>query len=250
MSKRAPHHRRRSGKALFLTIPLLLAFLISGIADAQSVQPMAFDLEPVGAKARETLTISNTTEGTLTLEMTASAIVVKADGSEHWTPADENFLIFPPTAIIEPGKIQAVQVQYVGESELDESVSYRVSVKQVPVDLGNVEESQIQVLVNFNTLANVVPSEAKALPVIEEIADAADAGFWDVTLRNAGNRYFGFSKSSWYLSGGGQDHEIHGKEIAKINNSNLVLPNSVRTIRVPAPEGFVAASTEIEVIAR
>ena len=250
MNKRAPHHHRRPNWAILLAMPFLAALLLPGVADAQSVQPMAFDLEPVGAKARETLTISNTTESTLTLEMTASAIEVKADGSEHWTPADENFLIFPPTAIIQPGKIQAVQVQYVGEPELSESVSYRVSVKQVPVDLGNVQESQIQVLVNFNTLANVVPPKAKAVPVIEEITDAAEAGFWDVTLRNAGNRYFGFAKTAWYLSGGGQDREIHGKEIARINNSNLVLPNTVRTIRVPAPEGFAAASTEIEVIAR
>src|SRR5690606_29036025 len=67
---------------------------------------------------------------------------------------------------------QVFRVQYVGDSALARSEIYYMSIRQIPVEF---EEgvSQVQVVVNFNVLTNVVPDGAAASPVIRSVQSVA-----------------------------------------------------------------------------
>ncbi len=230
---------------LYLAASMLM---ISHQAYAQTVQPMAFELSSVGENAHETITLNNTTSEKLTIEITISKINIDEDGIEISTPSDDDFIVFPPTAIVEPGNTQAFRVQYIGASDLTHSEAYRVAVKEVPVDLSGSGESRIQVLVNFQTLVNVVPPGAVPNAIVEMIGDEVEPGYWDVRLRNSGNRYVRLIRTEWVIeNGNGETVFFSGQDLVELNKKALLLPNSVQTIRVPAPDSFSFSDSIINV---
>ena len=223
-------------------------FFCWSAASAQVVQPMRFSLQPSGEDAHKTLTVQNTNDSSLTIEVAASSIGIDDDGKEILAPADDEFVIFPPTAIIQPGRLQAIRVQYVGEPDIQASQSYRVSIRQVPVDLSGLDQNAVAIAVNFNTLAHVIPSGAEALPVVERIEEDRSGEFWDITIKNKGNRYFSFTKSSFALGdGNGNSMTLEGEGLTDLIGKGMMLPNSTRTFKMQPPEGFAASESRIEI---
>lgn len=229
-------------------ISFMMLSLVGDSVFAQAVRPMSYFMEPTGPENQQVLTIDNATEKTLTVEIEASAIEVDEDGVESRTPADEAFVIFPPLAVIEPGREQRVQVQYVGETSLSQSLSYRVSVKQVPVDLSQFSDNVVQVIVDFDTMAHIVPSGVSAKPIVQSIEDSAESGFWDLVLENKGKRYLALQKTEWsFESRDGKTIKVDGDDIFGSIKGKLVLPESVRYLQIPAPDGFVASDVSVNI---
>ncbi len=231
---------------------MLLIIVIMPVSSliAQTVHPLVFDLHPSGSEASEAITLKNTTDGILTVEVSAFAIDVAEDGAETLSPADNVFVVFPPTAVIDPGNLQAFRVQYVGDPEIKTSESYRISIKQLPVDLSDIKEGfGIQVLMAFNTLTNVVPVDTNAEPIVEEIYQDSDDGYWNIRVRNAGNRYLRHVMSEWTIQGpGGQTEKLSGRDFIELNKGGLLLPKSTQVVKVPAPVGFSPDSTKIAIL--
>ena len=239
---------RLSRPCLMLFTALALSASFAHHVQAFRVQPMIFDLEPVGDQSETTLRIDNTTNDALTLEFIATSIDFTDDGEEVATPADEDFLIFPPTGVVQSGESQAVRVRYIGEPTLGSSKSYRISIKQVPVDLKGSGETAIGMVVNFNTLANVVPAGASPDPVVEAVEEGSDNGYWDLTIENAGNRYVRLSKTNWTLTdSANKELVLKGEQVAQLVDSNLLLPKTKRAFRVRAIEGFIPETTKITI---
>jgi len=80
-------------------------------AYAQRVQPMVFELEPLGKGSTESIRLENNKQRPITVEMNASKIVLDEFGKETNIPADEDFLIYPPQTIVQPGKTQIIKVR-------------------------------------------------------------------------------------------------------------------------------------------
>ena len=220
----------------------------SSISTAQVVQPMRYNLQPSGEDAHKTITVENNKDSNLIIEITASLIDFNIDGKEIHIPADDEFVIFPPTAIIQPGNLQAIRVQYVGEPDIHSSKSYRIAVKQIPIDLSNLDQNTVAVAVNFNTLAHVIPSNADASPVVEKIEEDSSGQFWNVIINNKGNRYFAFTKSAFALEdSSGKSVTLEGESLTNLIGKGMMLPNSIRTFKMTRPEGFVAVDSRIKI---
>jgi len=218
-------------------------------AYAQRVQPMVFELEPLGKGSTESIRLENNKQRPITVEMNASKIVLDEFGKETNIPADEDFLIYPPQTIVQPGKTQIIKVRYVGEPRIEKSQAYRVSVKQLPVDLESDAASGVGIVFNFRTLVNVTPTGAKPeLSVIDISQD--DESNWALTIQNTGNRFSRLSQTSWIVTST-QDSSITKSftklEVAGMVSRTLVEPKSSLTLTIPKIEGFEPGSSSITI---
>jgi len=239
-----------TGSFFFKSLIALLFFasvIVAQSAFAQRVQPMVYELDATGSGASTSLRVENTKSVPMTLEFVASKIQLDEFGGETSELAEDDFLIFPPQALIKPGKAQVIRVKYIGDPQIETSQAYRISVKQLPVNLDKSGATGVAMLVNFHTLANVVPKSSEAALSVTNIV-AADSNMWSITVENKGNRYARLSKTRWLVQntqGGGKPLTLKSSEIGAMTELNLVLPNSKLTQLIPAIEGFDPSNTRI-----
>ncbi len=239
-------------KCVMLLTLLTLTALFTQPAVAQRVQPMVYELDTSGSGATQSLRVENSKSTPVILEFVASKISLDEQGRETNVAAEDDFLIFPPQALIKPGKTQLVRVKYVGSPKLEQSQAYRISVKQLPVTLDKSGSTGVAMLVNFNTLANVVPKATEPSLAITKIIPA-DNNMWAVTVENSGNKYARLSKTEWLvesLDGIAKSLVLKKDQVGSLTELNLVLPNSTLTQLIPALDGFDPKNTRITINAK
>ena len=155
-------------KTAILILISAFSVLFSNIATAMSVSPIVIDLSVAGRNARNQITVINTLTYDLPVEINISEVYVDENGvTSTQDVGEDNFMIFPPQALIKPGATQVFRVQWVGEPDINESKSYIFSVAQLPVELDK-GVSGIQLLYNFQVVVNVAPLQGKpALELLE-----------------------------------------------------------------------------------
>ncbi|NLR72712.1 molecular chaperone [Novosphingobium sp. ERN07] len=196
-------------------------------AAAYQVAPMIYDLKPSGSGAATIIRVRNDGDKPLTIELEAEKRAFDENGAETRTPADDDFVLFPVQAVVQPGKTQAVRVQYVGKPDLAQSETYLVTVRQVPVALPDQKQSGVQMVFNFSTMATIVPEGAKpAVTVVSTTREGADTV---LRLRNDGNRYANIGSAK--VSIGGQT--VSDEEWRKALRSVWLLPGNDRVVRIP-----------------
>lgn len=195
-----------------------LASLLPHAASASRVTPMILDLEPTGRDAVGRVELTNDGERDIPYEVQMMKGDISPEGQLSLAPADDQFVVFPPQAIVEARSQQVFRIQYVGEEALDRSQVYYLSVKQIPVEFER-GQNQVQVVVNYNVLVNVVPDNTEPMAVVrsadfverqvsteglaaDEIPDPipTEKGVL-VELANDGTRYFYAGTSAWEITG-------------------------------------------------
>ena len=225
---------------------LTTLFLKCSSGFAQSVEPMIFELEPIGGASTETLRIDNPGSGPITLEIVPLKITFDEYGNESHEAAEDDFLIYPPQTIVQAGSTQVVKVKYIGDPEIQNSKAYRISINQLPVDL-KTDSSGVSILTKFLTLVNVSPRDSRPDMRITEIVPQENDR-WLVTIRNAGDRYGILSNSNWELESSvdaSVKKTINADELSTHLIQTLVLPKSTLRLSVPAVDGFDPSSTNI-----
>lgn len=221
-----------------------------GIAHAYQVAPMIYDMKPSGKAASAVIRVNNTNASPITIEVVSERRLFDEKGAESRQPADKDFILFPPQGVVQPGATQAVRVQYVGPQQLDKSVTYTITVKQVPVKLPNDGKSGVQFVFNFSTVANIVPDGAKAQ--VEMVSLMTEGKKLKLTLRNAGNKYANLALSNVALTGAGFNMTIKDDDWRKALGSSWILPGGTRVVELPKPdkapaEGLSAKFNLVEV---
>lgn len=141
------------------------AVLAVSTAVAMTVQPVVLDLFASGRNMSQIVTVQNTFSTPLPVELKGEVADFTTAGLKSTGTATDDLLIFPPQAIIEPGRTQSFRVQYVGDPQIAQSKHYYVTVAQLPVKLPETQ-SAVQVLYNFQVIVNVgVPGARPAVKV-------------------------------------------------------------------------------------
>lgn len=239
--------RINATRALGSLIILVVQAIFIQSSVAQRVQPMVFELEPFGPKSSATLRIENTQQQPLTVELIPTKITMDEYGVETLTSAEDDFLIYPPQTLIEKGRTQVVRVKYIGDPQISESQSYRVSVKQLPINIRAAGHAGVGMVINFNTLVNVSPAGSKSELLVSSIS-SMDDGRWAVVIENSGNRFARLSTTSWEVFStvdASKTKHIKSLEVGNLANKNLVAPHSKLSLAIPAIEGFVPENTKI-----
>jgi fimbrial chaperone protein len=211
----------------------VVAASVAGIAHAYQVSPMIYDMKPTGRDASAVIRVNNTNATPITVELQAERRLFDETGKETREPADKDFVLFPPQAVIQPGATQAVRVQYVGAPQLDKSVTYTVTVKQIPVQLPNDGKSGVQFVFNFSTVANIVPDGAKANVEATLVPDGKKL---KLTLKNTGNKYANLALSNVDLAGGAFKMTIKDDEWRKALGTSWILPGGTRVVELAKPD--------------
>lgn len=250
---------------------LLSAFgamtLFCGKANAQSigVEPLFLEVSPTESSA---LRVRNSSASTVTVEIEVAERFVDENGVQTRKPADDDFLLFPPQAIVAPSSLQVFRMQPIGASTT-QSKSYFVTVRQVPVQLPDIEGegARLRVVFAFDSAVHVVPKGAKPEPVLVSAAPSrmemeipteefktesngsqtrimkkVEVPAAEFTMRNDGNKYYYLQ----YLQFSGSfTDEQKGQvklpdwtqdDILKAIRVSLVTPGSTRKFKLPLAE--------------
>jgi len=91
---------------------------------AMRVSPMIVEMTTTGATAVARVEVQNLNAGRLPFETRITKLTFDASGNVTETPADQDFLVFPPQGMLPQGARQVVRLQWVGGADLPTSQAY------------------------------------------------------------------------------------------------------------------------------
>lgn len=220
MSRFPIHIARRAIARPVLFAVVVLAGL-SAAADAMRVSPMVVEMTTTGSGATARIEVQNINSAPLPFETQITQLSYDNDGNITETPADKDFLVFPPQGVLPVGARQVIRLQWLGGADLPASRAYYLSINQIPVQLGpaaaNAAGAQVQIVYHIKALVTVAPPKAspklevldakaamippKANPGSAEAPTGPGTPGVAVTIRNTGTRYAMMSGATWTLDG-------------------------------------------------
>ena len=227
---------------------LFLGVLASTSALAMRVAPMVSELTTSGAGAVARIEVGNVGAKALPFEASITRIDFDEAGNLIETPADDDFIIFPPQGLVPVSGRQVVRVQWIGLADIPTSQAYYLSLRQLPVetDPSKIPESNasvtIDILYTMKALIVVAPPGAK--PEVEVVSlepqmivptgpeiDPALQGEANkdadgpkpqpglkVVVTNKGTRYALMSGAKWVLTG----TDVEGKPFLRTYGNDEV----------------------------
>jgi P pilus assembly chaperone PapD len=234
---------------LFASLLTVLAFSCGGAA-AMSAYPLVLELQSAGRAMSGTLRVTNDGVTPMPVEFKISRIEINEDGTSASTPAEKEFIVFPPLATVQPGKTQAIRVQWAGNAQLEKSQSYIFSINQLPIKFPETK-SGMQLIFNFAVVVDVAPVGATAtlnLVSSEVFKDSSGERRPRITVENKGNRHVSLGDASIALRGGSWTKTITGPEIKQMMGVALVQPGKRRrfTIPIAVPPEVTALSAQVD----
>lgn len=228
--------RSRSLTVVLMILVTLVVCALTGNAWAMRVSPMVSEISTLGAGASARIEVQNIASTPLPYETSITRISFNADGTITETPADEDFLVFPPQGIAAPGARQIIRAQWIGDPAAAASMAYYMEIRQLPVDFESkstdVGSAAVQVVYHMKTLIIVAPPSTEsavqvvsveaaeiqqpAAPVTKQTSiealtgtpvvptaavDTSPVPVVKVRLRNTGQRHAVMSGVNWILEG-------------------------------------------------
>jgi fimbrial chaperone protein len=220
-------------------VPILAGLGTVASSAGVRVQPMSYDLQVSGRGATQDLRVENTSATPVPVEIRVERREVLPDGTDRRTPADDDFIIFPPQGIVPANGFQTFRVQYVGDPRIAQTRLYLITVAQTPVSAADGQSTGIQLVFNIGTLAAVSPAGAAARLSVTEVRPATEPNKIAVTVRNDGSRYARLLNGTWTLtSGDGRSENLEGEKLRAALQNSLIEANGSRTVLLPVSEGF------------
>ncbi|GAB5454729.1 MAG: hypothetical protein Hens2KO_09580 [Henriciella sp.] len=214
---------------------------------------MIVELEPVGRSSVARVELTNDADRDIPYEVRMMIGNISEEGKLSLTPADEDFLVFPAQSIVEANSQQVFRIQYVGEPELAQSEVYYMSIQQIPVDFEG-DGSEVQVVVNYNVLVNVVPDGTEPKADIEDIEVTTQDGVPGFKLRvtNTGTRFFLAGMADWQIQataedGSEVDLKFENDEMTRKIGVGVIGPSKSRIFFVPTEKALAQDSVRVSV---
>ncbi len=223
-------------------------------AYAMSVQPTVVDMAVSGRDAKTSIQVVNDGTKPLPVDFNVMKVEIGQKGEQVQKPAGDEFLIFPPQAILPPGGAQTFRVQWVGDVAIKKSQSFIFSVNQLPVKM-KANESGVQVVFNFSVVVNVSPIGGQSL--IKYVN--ADIGKDDkgtrravVVVENAGTMHGYLSEANITLESGAWRQSLPAAQLRHAIGLGLVQPGKQRRFILPVdlPATVTQISARVDYVPR
>jgi fimbrial chaperone protein len=225
---------------------LSFLFALGTSATAHEVSPMRVVLVPADGRGQATITVNNTRDDPLMVEMKTFVRVTEPDGAERLDETDDAFIVFPPQFQVPPRTSQAIRIQYVGPPATNQALSYVVQVAEVPVEMPGF--SGVRFTYNFGVAVYVEPPRAvERLSVVS--AQRSEEGL-RVVVRNAGTRFGLLHLNRLIVTVGDQRLELAGDDLAERIENPLLPPGMDRIVEVRMPDLPTDGAVSAEVRAR
>lgn len=173
---------------------LALCFLCTQ-ASAVTISPLVIELNTDHRLTSQLVVMNNSTKK-IALETSVHRLSFSSNGmTKIQSSADKNVLVFPPAALLDPGKLQTFRVQWVSNNPLEMSKSYFIRFSNIQINQGNQElgktknlQTGINVQINYNALLHVYSSSLQPEVKIHIGKEG------NLILTNSGNRFTFTSK--------------------------------------------------------
>jgi P pilus assembly chaperone PapD len=217
---------------------------------AMSVEPLVLDMESLGKGAGHSFKVGNDTALPLPVEISVSRLEIDENGELDYQPAEEEFLVFPPQAIIAEGTAQTFRLQWLGESDIAASRTYRVAVTQIPVKQPD-NTSGIQISMSFGVIVNVAPLSGRSAITMSEVkpAKTKDGGpAIALNVKNTGNKHAYLRDAALSLSAGTWSQKLTAYEVGQKVGLGIVQPGKERRFLIPmdVPPGVSDITASID----
>ena len=219
-------------------------------AAATSVSPIQLEMTSAGSASRTQVTVTNTSQAPLTLEATLKRMNVGENGEQHLSRGGDEFLIFPPQAMVPPGGTQVFRVQWVGEPQLERSESFLLSLSQIPVKMPK-GQAAVQVVMSFGVLINVAPPQG--IPDLKLVGtgvavEKPGKHHPTITVENGTPVHALLQHATIKLSSGSWSQTLTPAEIGQKVGAGLVQPGHRRkfTLPVELPPGVTKVEASID----
>jgi P pilus assembly chaperone PapD len=200
------------------------------------VSPVHLEMTSVGARARSQVTVTNDSSAPLPVEASLQRLTVDENGESKLAPGGgDEFVLFPPQALIPPGGTQVFRVQWVGEPMLDSSQSFLLSLSQIPVKAPKGQRG-VQIAMSFGAIINVAPPQG--LPELKLVGtgvatDKQGKRHPTITVENPTRIHALLPQSTIHLSGAGWSETLTPGALSQSIGIGLVQPGRRRKFILP-----------------
>ncbi len=213
----------------------LLALAATGAAEAMSVTPIQVEMTSAGSASRSQVTVRNSSDTPLPVETSLQTLRLDANGSRKLSPAGDDFLVFPPQAMIPAGGTQVFRLQWVGDPALAKSQSYMFTVSQVPVKFPK-DHNKVQVVMGFGVVIDV--AAAGVTPSLTVVStklakDKQGKQHAIMTVENPTNTHALLPDGSISLTGDGWSKTLTSTDLRDTIGIGLVQPGMRRRFVLP-----------------
>lgn len=232
-------------RPFFIALFLVLAGIQPSFAF--KLVPISRTFSPVGANATQSYEIVNDGPDRLAVSVSMVQRQMDLDGKEQYKDADDDFLIYPPQILLEPGATQTVRVTWVGQSNPSKELAYRLVAEQLPIDLNKPQDSakkangNIKVLLRYAGSVYVRPDNVKPNVVLESVEPQANpqgANQLALTFSNQGTAHVALRDLRLELkSAQGTVVQLGPEQLKGVNNT-VILAGNKRRFVIPYPAGL------------
>jgi len=228
-------------------------WLTATLAGAIEVSPLLIEIILGRTPSSETaIRVESTERETVAIEISVFERLFDDNGEESLVPADDEFIIFPPQALLEPEQVQVFRFNYLGEPSI-RSRNFYFNVAQIPVNL-NATGNRVDVIVEFAASVNVSspdtsPDSSIVAMTQQEPASPDEPAYLLVTIRNDGERHDYMSRQNFRLiDPAGQQRPVSGGEFRSNVGDTLVPAGGVRTFNYSLPENAAPGAWRLEFV--
>lgn len=222
-------------------------------ASAYDLQPIVIQLAPSGPGASGTVVITNSHDEPIAIEARAYRRSQKPDGTDERTPEDENIIITPPQMVIAPGASQSVRLRWIGDSNPERELAFRIVTEQLPIALGPRQTGEavanLSLAYRYEAALYVVPPGAAPAARITRAApiEAEDGTRWiELDIASEGTRRAILNQPSLAITPqSGEPTVLDGDAVAPLVGLNI-LSGGHRTVRLPWPADLPFGSIQAE----
>jgi len=233
---------------------------------------MVLELNTAGARSTGRVEVTNILKQPLPYEVRVYRITFSPTDQVIETPADSDFLVFPPQGVLQSNQRQMVRVQWLGGA-LDSSRGYYVAIDQLPVPLDPSKAGKakpavsVQIVYHMKVLVTVAPPGAQPNVTVESVhptmvappkvggaagPGAAPVPGIEVTVRNSGKRYAMMAGATWTIQGKGADGKplkvvLTSGDMSRILGAGYVAAlDGRRTFDIPTGAKFANAPITVK----
>ena len=226
-----------------LASALAAVVLAAGLAVAYEVEPMRLILDLGSNRTSTVISITNTRDTRLPVEIVMKRRIVNADGSQEFVAADEDFSVFPPLALIEPGESQAVRLSYIGDPALADSRAYVAEVQEVPVSQPGF--TGVVSAYNFGVAVYLRAADAEADVSVGETRRDETGLYFQVI--NDGSDFAMLTDMAVRIQIGPDSVRLEPAQLGELIENPIIPPHATRDFHLPIadlPDGEIRISLE------
>nr|CAA6809575.1 MAG: Unknown protein [uncultured Thiotrichaceae bacterium] len=220
-------------KKIALLLLFLSGLLFSAPGFAFKLEPLYTTLSPSGSGAEKTFRVVNPGGKPIALEFRVTTRQQNIDGKESRQPADDLFMLYPPQAIIPPGKSQKIRVQWLGDTNPQKELAFRLVAEQLPVNLEPNPQTGLKMVMTMVGSIYIRPEGVQSHLTIsgQRIVSGEQGNKLELMVTNRGTAHALLENLGLQLNNG---QTLTGEAVQGAEGQNI-LSGSTRRFYIPAP---------------